>query len=303
LPKSTDEHMIGRLKSTRSLSNLEVAMEKKSPSLKEQAQQIRKEHLQKSHNELVSDHTPPVQVQSAQEDSKIFRDHEERRIFWLWALVSIIAWYAFWTPAWLLGIATLTIGHWLILRYRFDKMGGWLLVTPVGLLLGTVLSESFSGLLQDWMDDVPPGPWGMAALDPARGSLSYLVSGTFAGAVMGFCLGLGQWLCLRAKTLGAGRWLLGSVGGLTLGGAFHAATIVVIQRTWVGPLLSGVIAATLVVLGGDGGSSTFSNSVNTIGGGVTLVTAAVMRGAAYGAVTGTILIYCLRHSVSKITPE
>jgi hypothetical protein len=130
----------------------------------------------------------------------------------------------FGTIAFLLGLVPLSLAQWLALRRIALVSGLWILTVPLGLLLwGAII---FYQLIPD-------------AFSQTFGDES-VFSLTFGVLLIGFLVGLPQWLILRPRFPGSSLWLLGSAGGLGFGFYLVLATDLINR--------SGILACAIVVL-------------------------------------------------------
>jgi hypothetical protein len=144
-------------------------------------------------------------------------DQSERRLWWRWLGVTTLGLFIMplsssWTSL-ALGLATLTIGQWLLLRPRLANAAWWLLATPIFLLLGVSIGGPVAGDLQDQLDNVASSSLGIAPLEPGRKFSSLLIASTIASTLTGAVLGLGQWLVLRRRYFAA-IWILATIIGM-----------------------------------------------------------------------------------------
>lgn len=141
-------------------------------------------------------------------------------ILWLlWVLVSVLGWgVGLLVQRILSGIegtgggilrlaalgAVVGLGQWLILRWRVDQAGWWVLAGAVGPLAGWVIS-----LLVIWLALLAIGLVGATSL-----TLVLVISMVLAGTVIGFTLGVLQSMVLPWSIRDLGWWVLAStVGG------------------------------------------------------------------------------------------
>lgn len=100
--------------------------------------------------------------------------------------------------------------QWILLRRQFEHAGGWVLCSAVGLTIGLtagVVAVEVGG------QALLGRPVSLATLDLWGRALGL----AFAGGVGGAVLGAAQWLVLRRRVEGAGRWVAVSTAALALG--------------------------------------------------------------------------------------
>ncbi len=155
-----------------------------------------------------------------------------------------------WTEGWAVVVAGILAGvvlgamQWLVLRREIGRLRWWFLASVVGFAVGfpVVWSMGGSGGGSEYAHHALPH-----VLDP---------SGTLGAAIIGFLVGLAQWLVLRRELSGAVWWVPASVVGFVLG--------------W--------LAAVAVPV--DGPMAHFAGGA--------------AFGAGFGLITGTVLIWLLR---------
>ncbi len=116
-----------------------------------------------------------------------------------------------WTDGWAVIVAGILVGmvfgamQWLILRQKIGRLRWWFPASVVGFAVGfpVVWSIGGSGGGSEYAHHALPH-----VLDP---------SGTLGGAIIGFLVGLAQWLVLRRKLSRAVWWVPASIVGFVLG--------------------------------------------------------------------------------------
>jgi hypothetical protein len=116
----------------------------------------------------------------------------------------------------------ISLAQWIALRRIFPISPLWIFTIPIGLLLGILINKV-----------IPDGLWQIVD-DESTAVLTGLY------LVMGFFIGLPQWLILRRQFSRSSIWLLGSSVGVALGFWLVLATDLINR--------SGIISAIVVVL-------------------------------------------------------
>lgn len=169
------------------------------------------------------------------------------RLFWQWVVATAVGWFvinslAFSSLFWA-GLSVLGAAQWAILRNRIPRAGWWLVVTPLGLLVGGGLGGVLGGLLQDAMDGIRSSPLGITSgVPPGRNMAAFLTAHGLSGAIIGALLGASQWLVLRAQARHGVFWLLMYLGS----GAFAAFLAALLSETALPPSVIDGIAALAV---------------------------------------------------------
>lgn len=171
------------------------------------------------------------------------------RLFWQWVVATAAGWFvinslAFSSLFWA-GLSVLGAAQWAVLRNRITRAGWWLVVTPLGLLVGANLGGILGGLLQDAMDGIRSSPLGISSgVPPGRSVAAFLTAHGLSGAVIGALLGASQWLVLRAQARHGVFWLLVYLGS----GAFAEFLAALFSGTALPPyVVHGISALTVGV--------------------------------------------------------
>lgn len=155
--------------------------------------------------------------------------------FLLWWVIASLVSYSVGFPAglalgrsllwgWLLGGGVASLLQWALLRRRVDRAGWWILLSVLGLTIGSGLSFLVSQYLLQ-----------LLGLTAAFAS---------AGAAVGLGIGASQWSLLWSQFRKAGWWVLASAAGYCLGvlAAVNAPVMIPAGRTLIfGPEFGGLI--------------------------------------------------------------
>jgi hypothetical protein len=171
------------------------------------------------------------------------------RLFWQWVVATAAGWFvihslAFSSLFWA-GLSVLGVAQWAVLRNRITRAGWWVVVTPLGLLVGISLGGILGGLLQDAMDGIRYSPLGISSgVPPGRSVAAFFTAHGLSGAVIGALLGASQWFVLRAQARHGVFWLLVYLGS----GAFAALLAALLSETALPPsVIHGIAALTVGV--------------------------------------------------------
>ncbi|MBD0301416.1 MAG: hypothetical protein ICV85_04315 [Tolypothrix sp. T3-bin4] len=127
-----------------------------------------------------------------------------------------------------IGGVAIGLAQWFVLKQRFSGIWWWILASAIG--WGLLGSLKFGAL--GW---VAPKVISI----PVR-----VIYGTMDGAMVGALIGVGQWLVLKKKSQRAGRWILASTVGWSIGLAF-GWTVGAVLRKVMGIFLGEVVGLAL----------------------------------------------------------
>ena len=154
----------------------------------------------------------------------------KRHLWWQWTIGTGVGYgVSMWldqSALFLVGPVLIGVGQWIVIRQHFSRAGSWLIVTPVGFLIGVSFGGVLGGFLQDVMDGIASSPAGIASLEPGRSALALLVASAIAGAFIGILLGGTQWLVLRRQARQPGLWLLANVGSFAFATALNTIRLI-----------------------------------------------------------------------------
>jgi hypothetical protein len=124
----------------------------------------------------------------------------------------------------------ISFAQWIALRRILQNSIWWILSVPVGLLLAVLINKVIPGGLWEILNDE---------------STAVL---TFLYLVMGFTIGLPQWLILRRQFSSSSIWLLGSSMGVAAGFGFVLATDLINQSEIISYIVVVLVYATITGL-------------------------------------------------------
>ena len=117
----------------------------------------------------------------------------------------------------------IAFAQWIALRRILQTSILWILTIPIGLLLGILFNRV-----------IPVGLWQVVDND----SIAALTAGYF---LIGFAIGLPQWLILRRHISKSGIWLLGSSIGVTAGFWIILVTDLINQSGIISYIVGGLV--------------------------------------------------------------
>jgi hypothetical protein len=126
----------------------------------------------------------------------------------------------------------ISLAQWIALRRILPTSALWVLTTPIGLLLAVLIYK---------YEVIPDGLWRIVG-DEGDESTAVI---TALYLVMGFTIGLPQWLILRRRFSSSSLWLLGSSIGVAAGCWLVLATDL-INQSGVVSYIVGVLVYAIV---------------------------------------------------------
>ena len=153
----------------------------------------------------------------------------------LWWVVASVVSYTVGFPAglelgrsllwgWIVGGTLAALFQWVLLRHRLAQSGWWIVVSVVGMIIGTGVSFLASQLVLQ-----------VAGLTAAF---------TSVGATVGIGVGIAQWIMLRLQFRHAGWWVMASAAGYALGllAAVNAPVAIPVAKAIIfGPEFGGLV--------------------------------------------------------------
>ena len=125
---------------------------------------------------------------------------------------------------WVAGGGLVALLQWVLLRHQITRAGWWIVVSVVGMTIGTGLSLVVSQYVLQ-----------LAGLTAAFASV---------GAAVGISVGTAQWLMLRLRFRRSGWWVLASTAGYSLGllAAVNAPVAIPVRQALIfGPEFGGLV--------------------------------------------------------------